>query len=437
MMTWFWLLAFLLGVIATGFVLAPLYVKPYFDKKSATRKTPVDSERNLVNVNLYEERLADLNTQLRDGGIARDEFVKMQTELQRNLLDDTRDEAPHADRILPASVTAARLPLVFASLVPLFAVIAYADFGFSWGAITDVEIAHEIRTFDPHDAGALHRTVEKLAKRLEQQADNHEGQFMLGRSYLNLSEYEKAAETFAGLFEKFNGDAGLASYYAESLFLADARKITPRVDAAIQQALALNPLELNMLEILGMDTFQEGDLPASLEYFSTALTVAEGQRAELIRAMIARIEKQLVQTGQRLPGGRTLPGIVKSQGEATLPEAGRSLQVLVELGDAVQADADATVFVFAKAVKGPPMPLAVQRVKVSALPALIKLDESMAMMPGIGLANFDQVQVVARISSSGIAEAKPDDYEVRSGIINITDADSVIKITIKKRIKDQ
>ena len=437
MMTWFWLLAFLLGVIATGFVLAPLYVKPYFDKKSATKKNPVDSDRNLVNVNLYEERLADLNTQLKDGAIARDEFVKMQTELQRNLLDDTRDEAPHADRILPASVTATRLPLVFASLVPLFAVIAYADFGFSWGAITDVEIAQEIRTSDPHDAGALRRTVEKLAKRMEQQADNYEGQFMLGRSYLNLSEYEKAAETFAGLFEQFNGDAGLASYYAESLFLADARKITPRVDAAIQQALALNPLELNMLEILGMDTFQEGDLPASLEYFSTALTVAEGQRAELIGAVIARIEKQLVQTGQRLPGGRTLPVIVKSQGEAMLPDAGRSLQVLVELGDAVQADADATVFVFAKAVKGPPMPLAVQRVKVSALPTLIKLDESMAMMPGIGLANFDQVQVVARISSSGIADAKPDDYEVRSGIINITDADSVIKITIKKRIKDQ
>ena len=120
-----------------------------------------------------------------------------------------------------------------------------------------------------------------------------------------------------------------------------------------------------------------------------------------------------------------------------LPGAGRSLQVLVELGDAVQADADATVFVFAKAVKGPPMPLAVQRVKVRALPALIKLDASMAMMPGIGLANFDQVQVVARISSSGIANANPDDYEVRSAKIDMTDATPVIKVTIRKRIKDQ
>ena len=61
----------------------------------------------------------------------------------------------------------------------------------------------------------------------------------------------------------------------------------------------------------------------------------------------------------------------------------------------------------------------------------------MAMMPGMGLANFDLVQVVARISSSGIANASPDDYEARSGNIDLTHAASVIKITIKNRIKDQ
>ena len=437
MMTWFWLIASFLGAIATGFVLLPLYLKPVFAKKNAANKSPLDSERDLVNVELYEERLADLSAQLSDGGITDDEFVKMQTELQRNLLDDTGGETPQAGRLLPASGAVIRLPLVFALLVPLFAIFAYADFGFSWGAIADVEIAQEMRTGDPHDSVSLRRTVEKLAKRLEQQADNHEGQFMLGRSYLNLSEYEKAAETFAGLFEKFSGDAGLASYYAESLFLADERKITPRVEAAIQQALALDPQELKMLEIKGMDAFQQGDLPAALAYFSTALTTAEGQRAELIRGVVARIEKHLVQSGQRLPGGRTLPAIAKSQGEATLPEAERSLQVLVELGDSVEVNADATVFVFAKAVNGPPMPLAVRRMKVRALPALVKLDESMAMMPGMGLANFDQVLVIARISSSGIADAEPDDYEARSGTIHFADAPSVIKITIKKRIKDQ
>jgi cytochrome c-type biogenesis protein CcmH len=83
------------------------------------------------------------------------------------------------------------------------------------------------------------------------------------------------------------------------------------------------------------------------------------------------------------------------------------------------------------------MPLAVQRLNVAGLPTLIKLDESMAMMKGMGLADFDQVQVVARISSSGIANASPDDYEVKSGKIDLTTSVPVIKLKIEKKIRDQ
>jgi hypothetical protein len=44
---------------------------------------------------------------------------------------------------------------------------------------------------------------------------------------------------------------------------------------------------------------------------------------------------------------------------------------------------------------------------------------------------------VARISSSGIANASPDDYEVRSEQIDLTKPTSVIKLTIKNKLRDQ
>jgi cytochrome c-type biogenesis protein CcmH len=413
MMTWFWIIASLLGLTATGFIILPVFIGSL-----ATRRRPENGERDHINVGLYEERLADLNVQKDDDGISDDEFEQMRRELQRNLLDDTRGVSSSEEKSMPGWVAAGRLPLTLAIMVPVFAILVYADFGLSWGAISDVEIARELRTGDPHDAGTMLVTIERLAERLEQQPDNHEGQFLLAQSYLNLTEYEKASEIFSGLLESFSGDASLASYYAESLFLADQRKITPRVEAAIQKALILNPHELTMLEIKGMDAFQRGDLPASLAYFSKALTTAEGERAELIRGVVARIENQ---TG----------------GEREQLDAVRSLQVLVELGDTVIADAESTVFVFAKAVKGPPMPLAVQKMVVSELPALVKLDESMGMINGMGLADFDEVQVIARISSSGIANAGPDDYEARSGYIDFSGESSVIKLTITKKIKNQ
>ena len=60
----------------------------------------------------------------------------------------------------------------------------------------------------------------------------------------------------------------------------------------------------------------------------------------------------------------------------------------------------------------------------------------MAMMQGMGLANFDTVQVVARISASGIANAGPDDYQALSGPIDLTEKTDVIKLVIEKQVKD-
>lgn len=115
----------------------------------------------------------------------------------------------------------------------------------------------------------------------------------------------------------------------------------------------------------------------------------------------------------------------------------RRLEVLVEIAPGVQVDPQARVFVFARAMRGPPMPLAVQQMTVSALPRLVTLDGSMGMMAGMSLADFDQVQVVARISSTGIANVSPDDYQALSGAVDMTINNGVISLTLSQRVKDQ
>ncbi len=432
----FWLSAFAMAVVAVGFILLPLIV--------GSRGNFGD--RDGVNVALYEERLSELDTQLADGTLESLEYGQMKTELQKNLLSDT-DEDRGQDSVASASLPVGKLPIVLALLVPLFAFFAYSDFGLSWGALTDLQISQELRAREPHggsaDPAAMRETVAKLAKSLSTQPDNHEGWYMLAQSYLNINEYEKAAMVFKKLFDTFPGDAGLASYYAEALFLADDRDITERVSAAIDTTLNLNPHDITMLEIRGMDAFLKGRLEESFDNFSRALTTAEGQRAELIRQAIGRVESRM----GKAPGSMsTTPAEEKelvqpesmSQSEKKVSESGsRTIQVLVELAGDLDVNLNDSVFVFARAVTGPPMPLAVQRMTVAALPTLVKLDESMAMMQGMGLANFDRVQVVARISSSGIANVSPDDYEAKSGNIDLTQSIPVIKLKIEKRIRDQ
>ena len=78
---------------------------------------------------------------------------------------------------------------------------------------------------------------------------------------------------------------------------------------------------------------------------------------------------------------------------------------------AAKVSAGDTVFIFARAEKGPRMPLAILQLKAGDLPTRFSLDESNAMAPGMKLSAFPAVMLVARISKSGNASAQSGDLE--------------------------
>ena len=148
----------------------------------------------------------------------------------------------------------------------------------------------------------------------------------------------------------------------------------------------------------------------------------QGERADLIRHAIKQVEAK----SGIAPGSVGTPVVDSSDS--------RMINVLVEVADNVEVGPEAVVFIFARAISGPPAPLAALRLVRSELPKMIRLDESMAMIPGMSLANFDEVQVIARISSTGTVAVTEGDFEARSGAIDLTGQNQVIKLTIKDRV---
>jgi cytochrome c-type biogenesis protein CcmH len=98
-----------------------------------------------------------------------------------------------------------------------------------------------------------------------------------------------------------------------------------------------------------------------------------------------------------------------------------------------QLDANATLFVFARAASGPPMPLAIQRLKAGQLPLTVTLDESMGMLPNMKLSMFAQIVVGARVSKSGNALPQSGDLQVLSAPLGVHRAEPVV-LTIDQQV---
>jgi cytochrome c-type biogenesis protein CcmH len=108
---------------------------------------------------------------------------------------------------------------------------------------------------------------------------------------------------------------------------------------------------------------------------------------------------------------------VSPAAENTATPAATGLTVTVSLSPvvAMKAVPNDVVFIFARAVQGPRVPLAIVRKLVKDLPATVVLDDSQAMNPEMKLSSMPEVVVVARVSKSGTAGAQTGDLEGTSG----------------------
>ncbi|NAS69808.1 c-type cytochrome biogenesis protein CcmI, partial [Pseudomonas syringae pv. actinidiae] len=155
--------------------------------------------------------------------------------------------------------------------------------------------------------------------------------------------------------------------------------------ALTDEALQADPKEVTSLGLLGIAAFETQRYQLAVDYWTRLLAALPAQDASrsALEGGIAKARENLAQQG----------GAVKT----------RSLKVRVALAASLKGNVQPTdsVFIFARAIKGPAAPLAVKRITVADLPAEVELSDADAMMPRLNLSNFAQVQLVARVSRAG------------------------------------
>ena len=359
-MTAFWLLGALLAAGAVALVLRPV-----------VRHAP---SRRDANISIYRDQMRELDADLAAGKLDAADHAKARAELEARLLEDVA--APEAPRPRFAS----RAAWAIGAALPVFALGVYLVVGNPQAIMGPDEHTLTVKQ--------LETMVERLSAKLRENPDDVDGWRLLGRSYMVLGRFAESADAYAKAAVRAPRDAQLLADLADSLAMARGQTLQGEPEKLVLRALELEPANLKALALAGTAAFERRDFAGAAAFWERMLphVPPESEDARAIRANIAEARSQV--------GQKQLKGTVR------LAPALRD-----------QVKPDDTVFIFARAAEGPPMPLAVLKKQVRDLPVTFSLDDSMAMAPGMALSSQAKVVVGARVSKSGSAKPQAGDLQ--------------------------
>lgn len=439
----FWILAAGLLALAVLFVVLPLV------RAGDSGATP--SQDNL-NLEVFRQRLEELDADLSSGFLDQAQYDAARRDLERELLSDLGDAAQAAAGKPEAKTRDGRAPalaLILAILLPTAAVLAYLKLG-NEGIIPSLEAApgNAAPDMGGMDAGAmasLETLAQGLADRLTKEPNNLDGWLMLGRTYFAVNQPAKALDALEHAYKLDPRQPGVLLAYAEAIAANAGNDLAGRPTELIRAALEIEPDNSSARWLSGMVDYQKGRFADAVKTWEGILAELEpaGEEAAQMRQMIAEARGRgglPAAPAAAVPGSQAdSPAVRPDASAATQVQAapsadspaGPAMRVKVSLSPDLAAAAAPTdtLFVFARAPSGPPMPLAVQRLKVADLPATVRLDDGMAMVPSMRLSAFPEVVVGARISKSGQASPSSGDLEGQTGPVSVAGA-SEVNVTI-------
>ena len=408
-MALFWVLATIMVVIALGFVLLP-FLK---------RGSPQSVDQDELNIAVIKQELAELDTDLEIGKLDPAEYEAARKDLAKELLYDVSEPDGQSSR--DASASSGRWAAgIFVVGIPLAAVLLYQHLGSSQ-LIPILQSqggpGGSTTTQDGSQQPSLDVMVAKLAERLRQQPDDPEGWQMLGRTYVILERYDEAAEAYENLNRLTEGkDPTVLANYAETLALIHGGKLAGKPAELIQTALTLQPRNPKALWLNGYVLFQQEDFSGAIRQW-TQLTELYPEGSDEITQIEENIKQARQRMGMAAETQAQPPEVdtkaTASKDDSSASPAARAIRTQVTLAGKLidRASPDDTVFIFARAMDGPRMPLAIVRKQVKDLPITIRLDDSLAMSPAMVLSGFDEVVVGARISKTGNAIPQSGDLQ--------------------------
>ncbi len=415
-----------LALLAAVFVLWPLWRHRH--RLNVNDQAEAAAARLQENIALFHEHMRDLDNALAEGRIEAEQYAQLKLEQERTLLED---EASLRSTTSQFTLGFGSKSLFFiAGLIVLCGFLLYRELGSSADVhIQQLQVEKSrldyqdlLHNRNPEPARA-HAFIRELEAVLEREPDNLQYWFLLARNALEVADYGKAVTAYQRTLALDPGAGIVMAELAQAMFLRDKNQMSPAIAELAQKALQVDPQNTTALGLAGINAYQERDYRGAVRYWQQAVEILgpDAPSARALQGGIARARMEAEQSGN------------STDSDAG---AGRSIALRVRLADGVTVAPDQQVYVYARAWQGSRMPLAIMRISAAELPKTITLDETMAMSPMASLAQADQVEVVARVSEDGSATAKPGDWQVSAGPLDMEALPEVTELVIAERLTE-
>ena len=386
----FWIICALLIIVALIIILPSLFAK----------KAPEDLDRKKINRAVYEKKLLELETDRDNDLIDLDQYNIAKSDLERSLIDDLGD---YKEVVLNRSNKV--LPIIVLIVLPVIAVFTYLNLDNGLKSL-DPEFKSKMAT-QPGQMPDIEKAIAELENKLEKDPNNIDGWQMLGRSYVVSKRFEDATNAYRQANELSEGaNPDILISYGEAKGLAAGNQFDQSAMTLFTKALKISPNNERGLWYAGLASYQLQNYKESVGYLEKLLQQVPNDQADVKTALVKYLNDAKQKAGIEIVD---VENANKSITNKSSGNTGNNLKsniiVNVTLSDElhnnfVKSD---TLFIYARSMNGPKMPLALVKLTAGDLPTTVTLDDSVSMMPSMTLSSMEQVEVVARISKTGQA----------------------------------
>ena len=285
----FWLICAAFVAIALAFVVPPLM---------ATARKEHEAESKEANLEVYRDQIQELEADLQNGIIAKEEFERDRDEIERRLLSDVAVSSNESTEKV-AAVSGARGPVYAIALaLPVAALAFYFQVGtpaaLNRSATNPVSMpptsnAQREAPRAPMSQGDIEANVASLAKRMEENPNDAAGWAMLGRSYVTLKKFNEAANAYGKAAALKPNDADILADYAFATGMVNNKSLLGPAAELIKKALAIDPDNAKALELAGSAAFEQKNFKEAISYWERLLQRTP-KDSELAQALTERIE---------------------------------------------------------------------------------------------------------------------------------------------------